>query len=94
MQRWIGGLYGTSSWALYIFRTGKKFDCKNIIPGVFPKVDLLLECNGATRVKKTLKIIEQIDKLGIEFRSLSNQYWLHQNSRIQTGKPLILPMHA
>jgi hypothetical protein len=88
MQRWEGGSYGTTKWVLYIFRTGDKLRSKNIIPEVFPKVDLLFFCFGATRVNRTLKII---DHLGAEFKNLSNEYWLHQNARIQTGMPLILP---
>ena len=93
MQRWEGGCYGTSKWIFYVFRTGNMTDVKNRLPGVYPKVDLLFFCYGATRVKRTLKIIAQIHNSGIEFKALSNEYWLHQHARIQTGKPLIPPYH-
>jgi hypothetical protein len=79
---------------LYIFRTGSKEYCKNLIPGVFPKVDLLFFCFGATRVKRTLKLLDELTNLSIKFSEFSDDYWLHQNARIQTGKPLILPNHA
>lgn len=94
IQRWQGSLFGTTKWVLYIFRTGTKDSCKNLVPGVFPKVDLLFFCFGATRVKRTLKLLDELAEFGIEFSRLSNDYWLHQNARIQTGKPLILPNHA
>ena len=92
MQRWEGGLYGTSKWVFYVFRTGSnKDEVKNMLPGVYPKVDLLFFCYGVTRVKRTLKIIDQMKKLGLKFKDLSNEYWIYQHSRIQTGKRLILP---
>ena len=94
MQRWQGDFFGTSKWVLYIFRTGSKEHCKNLVPGVFPKVDLLFFCFGATRVKRTLKLLDELTNLGIEFSALSDNYWLHQNARVQTGKPLILSHHA
>lgn len=91
LQRWQGGEFGTSKWVLYIFRTGDNKNCKNLIPGVYPKVDLLFFCFGSTRVKRTLTLIDNLTNKGIDFSKLSNAYWLHQNSRIQTGKPLTLP---
>ncbi len=94
MQRWEGGFYGISKWIFYVFRTGNMSNVKNTLSGVYPKVDLLFFCYGATRVKRTLKIIGQIHKSGIEFKALSNEYWVHQHARIQTGKPLILPYHV
>ena len=93
MQRWEGGFYGTCKWIFYVFRTGNITDVKNTLPGVYPKVDLLFFCYGATRVKRTLKIIAQIHRSGIEFNAISNEYWLHQHARIQTGKSLIFPYH-
>ncbi len=95
MQRWMGGLYGTSKWVFYVFRTGSnKDEVKNMLTGVYPKVDLLFFCYGTTRVKKTLKIIDQMKKLGLKFKDLSNEYWIYQHARIQTGKPLILPNYV
>ena len=45
-------------------------------------------------MKRTLKLLDELAYLGIEFTALSDNYWLHQNARIQTGKPLILPNYA
>lgn len=94
MQRWQGGFFGTTKWLLYIFRTGSKVSCKNLVPGVFPKVDLLFFCFGATRVKRTIKLLDSLTNSDIEFSGLNNDYWLHQNARIQTGQPLLLPHDA
>ena len=94
MQRWQGGLYGTTKWSLYIFRTKTFNQGHSSIVGVFPKVELLFFCSGATRVKRTLEMLYRFRDLGIEFSKLNNEYWLHQNARIQTGKPLILPKYA
>jgi Protein of unknown function (DUF2840) len=94
MQRWQGGLFGTTKWILYIFRTGSNKSCKNLVPGVFPKVDMLFFCLGATRVKRTLKLIDSLTNSGIEFAELKDEYWLHQHARIQTGQPLVLPCNA
>jgi len=94
MQRWQGGLYGTTKWALYIFRTKIFKHGSSFIAGIFPAVELLFFCSGATRVKRTLSMLYQFRDLGIEFSNLNNEYWLHQNARIQTGKSLILPKHV
>lgn len=76
---------------IYIFRTGDFINLTTAIPGVAPKVDLLCWCYGANRVNKVLKLLEAIKSQGIDFKTLSNEYWVHQNARIQTGRVLILP---
>lgn len=76
---------------IYIFRTLDFIDLTTAVPGVVPKVDLLCWCYGANRVKKVLKLLNAIKSEGIDFKNLSNEYWVHQNARIQTGRALILP---
>lgn len=91
MQRWSGKTYGTTKWLLYIFKT-KTTICSSVnIPNVYPKVDLLLFCSGTTRVKRTLALIHDLQQKRIELNAISNNYWINQNARLQTGRQLILP---
>lgn len=92
MQRLNDG-YASSKYLIYIFRTGDQDDLvlKTTISGVIPKIDLLCWCCGANRVKKVLKLLDEIKSQGLEFKDLSNEYWIHQHARIRTGRQLIVP---
>ena len=81
-------MFGTKSWYLYIFKTGAG---STQIPNVYPNVDLLLFCSGATRVKRTLAVIEEFVLNKVDINNLKDDYFIRQNSRLSTGKKVLYP---
>lgn len=87
MQRWVGNEYGTQNWCLYIFRGNGTTN----VPGVYPKVNLLLFCSGSSRVNRVLALIKKINGNGINISNIEDSYYIYQNSRVNTGKVLTMP---
>ena len=90
-QTWNGGIFGTTKWHLYIFKTSDAKYSSSKIPNVFPKVQLLLFCFGAHRVKKILALVNEIKATRLNLNTLKLSYWVKQNARLQCGKKLLLP---
>lgn len=80
--RWHGNKYGTQDWRVYVLKSGVKGDMI-MIDGIEPAANVLLSIHGTERVKRTLKVIDRIEKTvkgGLE--TVPDSYWKRVHTSI------------
>lgn len=99
--RWSANEHGTQDWRLFVCKAGG--DSPNIIgssggntghhyrltriPGVLPGAHVLLKTQGATRVKRALKLIDTLEKDTGDLISVTESYWRHLHNRLEVNQP-------
>ena len=98
--RWSANEYGTQVWRLFICRAGGTLH-HNIglkdwntghhnrltrIPGVMPGAHILLKTQGATRVKRALKMIDQLETETGDLNLVTQSYWRHLHNRLDINQ--------
>lgn len=86
--RWQAGEYGSRLWRFMILMTLSHDDQDNIqeVPGIMPGARLLLNLEGAIKVRKALCAIDQIEQLGLDPADISPAYYGHLHQRITANR--------
>ncbi|MBL4802209.1 MAG: DUF2840 domain-containing protein [Emcibacter sp.] len=87
--QWQAGEYGSRIWRFTIFKTVSPKGERKIqsINGIRPGVQILLDLEGAMRVRPALKTIDQIEAIGLQPADISSAYYGHLHQRIMAKQP-------
>ena len=82
--QWHAGEYGSRLWRFMIMMTTSHGNQINMqeVGGVMPGAQLLLDLEGAFKVRKALCTIDQIEQLGLGPTAISPAYYGHLHQRI------------
>ncbi|WP_165776835.1 DUF2840 domain-containing protein [Paremcibacter congregatus] len=87
--RWQAGEYGSRLWRFMILRTvsftGKS--PSHQVEGVSPGAYIILDVEGALKVRAAMNVIDQIENMGIDPAEVSPAYYGHLHQRILTNQP-------
>jgi hypothetical protein len=82
--RWTANDFGTIASRIDILRAVARGRRCSTLAYVRPGADILLTTKGWPNVEKVLKVIDQIEALGIDAADVSPDYWRHVHSRLAT----------
>ncbi|MBL4801575.1 MAG: DUF2840 domain-containing protein [Emcibacter sp.] len=87
--QWQAGEYGSRIWRVTIFKTVNFTYESQIqsIQGIRPGVQIILDLEGAMRVRPALKTIDQIEAIGLHPTDISPAYYGHLHQRIMAKQP-------
>jgi uncharacterized protein DUF2840 len=82
--QWQAGEYGSRLWRFMILMTVSHVCQINMqeVPGIMPAVRILLDMEGAFKVRKIFCVIDQIEQLGLDPADVSPAYYGHLHQRI------------
>ncbi len=83
--QWHAGEYGSRLWRFMVLMTVSRHDDQGniqVVPGVMPGARILLDMEGAHKVRKTLWAIDHIEQLGLDPADVSPAYYGHMHQRI------------
>lgn len=88
--QWQAGEYGSRIWRITIFKTVNSTHESQIqsIEDIRPGVQIILDLEGAMNVRPILKIIDQIEAIGLHPADISPAYYGHLHQRIMVKQPL------
>jgi hypothetical protein len=84
--RWQANDYGTIMSRIDIVRAVKPGESYQTLPFVRPGGDILLRIENWRRVGNVLRIIDDIEKLGIVPEAVSPEHWRHVHNRLIAGQ--------
>ena len=87
--QWQGGDYGSRLWRFMIFMAVKHSHKSplQVIEAVTPAVNLILDLEGATKVRAALKAIDHIESLGLDPADESPAFYGYLHQRITVNQP-------
>ena len=94
--RWQANAYGTVASRIDILRPGGNRTERVAIPGVTPGAQCLLRLSGWPKVEAALRVIDEIEALGISPERVCPDYWRHVHNRLSLGRfaePYTLDRH-
>jgi hypothetical protein len=94
--RWTANDFGTIASRIDILRAVVPGERCSTVAYVRPGADILLTATGWPSVEKVLKVIDQIEALGIDAADASPDYWRHVHSRFavrETPRPYTRQRH-
>ncbi len=94
--RWTANEFGTQIWCLVVGRTARSGAPITRVQGVRPGAEILLQLNGATRVRRILKHLYTLETLGFALQEVSPAYYRHLHNRSLTGiefRPYSIDQH-
>ncbi len=83
--RWTANEFGTQIWCLVVGRTARPGEPITRVQGVRPGAEILLQLNGATRVRRILKHLDALETLGFALQEISPAYYRHLHNRSLAG---------
>jgi len=86
--QWHAGEYGSRLWRFMILMTmghGNQINMQEV-PGVMPGAQILLDLEGAFKVRKALYIIDQIEQLDLDPTAISPAYYGYLHQRITVNR--------
>lgn len=88
--QWQAGEYGSRIWRFTIFKTVNPTREKHLhsIEGIRPGMRVILDLEGAVKVRSLLKVINQIEVTGIHPAEVSPAYYGYIHQRIMVKQPL------
>lgn len=84
--QWHAGEYGSRLWRFMVLMT-TSHDHMQEVPGVKPGAQILLDLEGAIKVRKALNTIDEIEQLGLDLTDISPAYYGHLHQRITANRP-------
>jgi hypothetical protein len=94
--RWTANDFGTIASRIDIVRAVARGKRCSTLAYVRPGADILLTAKGWSNVEKVLKVIDQVEALGIDAADVAPEYWQHVHSRLairDTPRPYTLQRH-
>ncbi len=94
--RWTANDFGTIASRIDIVRAVARGKRCSTLAYVRPGADILLTAKGWSNVEKVLKVIDQVEALGIDAADIAPEYWRHVHSRLairDTPRPYTRQRH-
>lgn len=87
--QWKAGEHGSKIWRFIIFKTINPMKENNIqsIEEIRPGVQIILDLQGAMKMRLILKTIDQIETIGLHPVDVSPAYYSHLHQRIKVNQP-------
>lgn len=82
--RWSANEFGTQIWCLLIAQSVGKGERVVRLEGVKPGASVLLQLNGAARVRQMLKRLDVLETEGFTLQDISPSYFRHLHNRCLT----------
>jgi len=86
--KWLGNDFGTAMWQLMVLQAPAGGAPIQRIGGVLPGAHLLLRTDGERGVKSVLRLIDDIEAVGIDPCAAALTYWTTLGNRLASHQPL------
>ena len=83
--RWAASDFGTVESRIDILRATRRVEGHSTIPHVLPGAEILLHLGGWPKVEAVLRVIDQIESLGIAPEDVCPDHWRHVHNRLVAG---------
>lgn len=86
--KWLGNDFGTAMWQLMVLQAPTGAAPVQRIGGVLPGAHLLLRIDGECGVKSVLRMIDDMEGVGIDPCTAALSYWSILGNRLASRQPL------
>lgn len=86
--QWYAGDYGSRLWRFIILMTvfGTQKCVLQAVPGIAPGAVIIMDIEGALKVRVAMKVLDQIEGIGIDPADVSPAYYGHLHQRIMINQ--------
>lgn len=85
--RWAAGDFGTVVSSIDILRAVARGQACQSVPFVRPGAEILLRQNGWPKVERVLRVIDAVERIGIEPAEVCPDHWRHIHNRLCIADP-------